>query len=117
MLTLTSRVTHARFRRFINVGQEDSSSSMKHMLSKTKIALALGVMALFLTATSFARKGPQDFVLHNQTDVESNSLYVPPHDADDWEEDSLGEDTLPQRKSVKITYDERNKHVHWDLKV
>jgi hypothetical protein len=82
---------------------------MKHMLSKTKIALALGVMALFLTATSFARKG--------QTGVEINSLYVSPHDSDDWEEDILGEDTLPNGKSVKITFDDRNKQVHWDLKV
>ncbi len=90
---------------------------MKQILSKTKIALALGVMALFLTASSFAHKGPQDFVLHNETGVEINSLYVSPHDSDDWEEDILGEDTLPNGKSVKITFDDRNKKVHWDLKV
>ena len=108
MLVLGALLTYVR---------KDSSSSMKHMLSKTKIALALGVMALFLTASSFARKGPQDFILHNQTGVEINSLYVSPHDSDDWEEDILGEDTLPNGKSLKITFDDRDKHVHWDLKV
>src|SRR6185436_10610505 len=90
---------------------------MKQMFLKTKVALALGVIAIFLTGSAFARRGPQDFVLHNETGVEINSLYVSPHDSDDWEEDILGEDTLPNGKSVKITFDDRNKKVHWDLKV
>ncbi len=90
---------------------------MKQMFLKTKVALALGVIAIFLTATAFARGGPQDFILHNQTGVEIDSLYVSPHSVNDWEEDILGQDTLASGESLKITFDDRDKHVHWDLKV
>lgn len=90
---------------------------MKHFSLRIKIALALATVAMFITASAFARTGKQDFILHNQTGVEINSVYVSPHSTDDWEDDVLGEDTLPNGQSVKITFDDRDKHVHWDLKV
>ncbi|PYS74571.1 MAG: argininosuccinate lyase, partial [Acidobacteria bacterium] len=90
---------------------------MKRFALKVKIALALAVIATFVTASAFARAGKQDFTLHNQTGVEIHSLYVSPHSADDWEEDILGKDTLASGESIKITFDDRDKHVHWDLKV
>ena len=90
---------------------------MKRIIFKSKLAIALGVIAIFVTATAFARAGKQDFLLHNQTGVEIHSLYVSPHSADDWEEDVLGKDTLASGDSLKITFDDRDKHVHWDLKV
>jgi hypothetical protein len=90
---------------------------MKYFSLKVKLALSLAVIALFVTASALARTGKQDFVLHNQTGVEIHSLYVSPHSSDDWEEDVLGQDTLPSGESVKITFDDRDKHVHWDLKV
>jgi hypothetical protein len=90
---------------------------MKSLFLKSRVALALGVIALFVTATAFARAGKQDFVLHNQTGVEIHQLFVSPHSTDDWEEDILGKGTLPDGESVKITFEDREKHVHWDLKV
>jgi hypothetical protein len=90
---------------------------MKQMILKSKVALTLAVIALFVTASAFARTGKQDFMLHNQTGVEINSLYVSPHSSDDWEEDILGQDTLANGESIKITFDDREKHQHWDLKV
>ena len=84
---------------------------------KSRALLALSVIAMFVTATAFARAGKQDFVLHNNTGVEIHELYVSPVTADDWEEDILGRDTLADGESVKITFDDRDKHVHWDLKV
>ena len=90
---------------------------MKYFSLRIKIALAMATVALFITASAFARSGKQDFILHNQTGVEINSVYVSPHSADDWEEDVLGEDTLGNGDSVKITFDDRDKHTHWDLKV
>ena len=90
---------------------------MKQMFLKSRLALALGLMAMFVTATALARRGPQDFTLHNETGVEINSLYVSPHSSDDWEEDILGQDTLASGDSLKITFDDRDKNVHWDLKV
>lgn len=90
---------------------------MKYLSMRIKLSLALAVIAMFITASALARTGKQDFVLHNMTGVEINSLYVSPHDSNDWEEDILGQDTLPSGESVKITFDDRDKHVHWDLKV
>ena len=90
---------------------------MKRIILRSKVAIALGVIAIFVTATAFARAGKQDFLLHNQTGVEIHSLYVSPHSADDWEEDILGKDTLAAGDSLKITFEDRDKHVHWDLKV
>lgn len=87
------------------------------MFFRTKVALVIGVIAMFVTATALARRGPQDFVLHNKTGVEINSLYVSPHSSNDWEDDILGQDTLANNDSVKISFDDRDKHTHWDLKV
>ena len=90
---------------------------MKNLVSKTKAIIALGVIAMFVTATAFARAGKQDFVLHNETGVEIHGVYVSPVTTDQWEEDVLGKDTLPDGESVKITFEDRDKHAHWDLKV
>jgi len=90
---------------------------MKYFTLKIKIALALTLVASFVTASALARNGKQDFVLHNQTGVEIHSLYVSPHSAGDWEDDVLGRDTLPSGETVKVTFDDRDKHVKWDLKV
>lgn len=90
------------------------------MKLKLKLLLALGVVAMFITATSFARvgrTGKQDFTLHNNTDVEFHSLHVSPHSVDDWEDDILGKDTLGPGESVKVEFDDHEKHGHWDLKV
>ncbi len=90
---------------------------MKNLVKGTRATLALGVIAMFVTATAFARAGKQDFVLHNETGVEIHEVYVSPVTAGDWEEDVLGKDTLPAGESVKITFDDRDKHSHWDLKI
>ena len=90
---------------------------MKNLIPKTKAIIALGVIVMFVTAAAFARTGKQDFVLHNGTGVEIHEVYVSPVTADDWEENVLGKDTLPNGDSVKITFDDRDKHSHWDLKV
>jgi hypothetical protein len=90
---------------------------MNNLVKRTRLTLALGIIALFVTATAFARAGKQDFVLHNETGVEIHEVYVSPVTAGDWEEDVLGKDTLPDGESVKVTFDDRDKHSHWDLKV
>jgi hypothetical protein len=90
---------------------------MRQVFSRTKAIIALTVIAMFVTATAFARAGKQDFVLHNSTGVEIHGVYVSPVTTDEWEEDVLGKDTLPDGESVKITFDDRDKHAHWDLKV
>src|SRR4051812_47680226 len=90
---------------------------MKYFTVRIRIVLALAIIATFITASAFARSGKQDFILHNQTGVEIHAVYVSPHSADDWEDDVLGRETLPSGETVKITFNDRDKHVHWDLKV
>src|SRR5712671_2847251 len=89
---------------------------LKTIISKSAIVVTLSVILVF-AAAALATSGKQDFVLHNQTGVEIHELFVSPHSANDWGTDVLGQDTLPAGESVKITFDDREKQVKWDLKV
>jgi hypothetical protein len=67
--------------------------------------------------SSSTAAGAQDFTLVNATGVEIDKLYVSPHDADDWQEDVLGRDTLPSGQSVEIKFSRSEKAPLWDLRV
>jgi hypothetical protein len=67
--------------------------------------------------TSAQPGGGQDFTLVNSTGVEIYALYVSPHNADDWEEDVLGRDTLPSGQTVDIKFNRDEKAAMWDLRV
>ncbi len=88
-------------------------SSSRYLLSG---ALALCAVALLTASIAFAQ-GKQDFTLHNETGVEIHELYVAPHDSDNWEEDVLGRDTLPDGESVEITFARKEKAKLWDIKI
>ena len=79
-------------------------------------ALALCAVAMLTASIAFAQ-GKQDFTLHNETGVEIHGLYVAPHDSDNWEEDVLGRDTLPDGESVEITFARKEKAKLWDIKI
>jgi len=71
-------------------------------------------------ATSAATAHPgaaQDFSLVNKTGVEIHAVYISPHDADDWEEDILGRDTLPNGESVDIKFHRGETAENWDLRI
>lgn len=61
--------------------------------------------------------GKQDFTLVNQTGVEIDKVYIAPHDSDDWQEDILGQDTLPSGQSVDIKFARNEKAAVWDLRI
>jgi hypothetical protein len=61
--------------------------------------------------------GAQDFTLDNETGVEIHKVYVSPHDANDWQEDILGKDTLPSGQSVDIKFSPKEQAAMWDLRV
>jgi hypothetical protein len=58
----------------------------------------------------------QDFTLHNETRQEITEVYVSPTGVEDWEEDILGTDTLPNGESVAISFTRRKENM-WDIKV
>lgn len=61
--------------------------------------------------------GAQDFTLVNKTGVEIHALHVAPHESDDWEEDVLGRDTLPDGATLDIKFDRDEKAARWDLRI
>ncbi len=83
-------------------------------MRKTLLLLSM-VFVLLSSAAAFA--GKQDFVLVNKTGVEINAVYVSPSKSNDWEEDILGEDTLDDGESVKITFDRGENASMWDLRI
>ena len=40
-----------------------------------------------------------------------------PHDKDDWQEDILGQDTLPDDQSVDIKFHRKETAAVWDLRI
>ena len=101
------------------VGKE-ISSTMKNValgnLRRVKAVVALCAMAMLLCPAAFAQ-GKQDFTLVNMTGVEIHELYVSPHNTDDWEEDILGQDTLPSGQTLDITFSPKERAKLWDLKI
>ena len=61
--------------------------------------------------------GAQDFTLVNATGVEINAVHISPHSANDWEEDILGQDTLPNGQRVDIHFKRGEKAAMWDLRI
>ena len=83
-------------------------------MRKTLLLLSM-FFVLLASAAAFA--GAQDFVLVNKTGVEINAVYVSPSKRNDWEEDILGDDTLPDGESVEITFDRGENASMWDLRI
>lgn len=78
-------------------------------------AAGLGLMLAMPFMSAHA--GDQDFVLHNETGVDIQELYVSPSSKSDWEEDILGVDVLPDGDSVEISFSRDEDAELWDLKV
>jgi len=80
--------------------------------------LLLALSAVFALAVSpGVLAGKQDFTVVNQTGIEIHELYVTPHDSDDWEDDILGQDTLPSGSEVDIHFSRKEKAASWDLRI
>jgi len=93
---------------------------------KLKALAAIFALSVMLVPASFAQttknfvsaagQNKQDFTLHNETGQEIKEVYVSPTETDEWEEDILGVDTLPNGDSVDISFTRRREDM-WDLKV
>ena len=67
--------------------------------------------------SSASEAGAQDLTLVNKTGVEIDKVYISPHDADDWEEDILGQDTLPDGQTVEVKFHRDETAAQWDLRI
>lgn len=68
-------------------------------------------------STRVIRIEGQDFTLVNKTGIEIHSVYVSPHNEDEWGEDVLGRDTLDTGEEVDIEFSRSEKAKIWDLRV
>ncbi len=80
--------------------------------------LSFGVFYLPSVATiEVSAQAAQDFTLVNKTGVEIYALYVTPHDADQWGDDILGVDTMPDGNTLDIKFSRKEKAELWDLRI
>lgn len=77
------------------------------------------VWTLFFSVllSGLAMAGDQDFTLVNDTGVEIAELYISPASVDDWGEDVLTVDTLPDGQEVDIAFSRNEEADFWDIKV
>jgi len=76
-------------------------------------------MALGIGGTQARADGLLDFTLKNRIGVTILSVYVSPHQVENWEEDVLGVDTLADGQNVRIRFNsfEESRGDLWDIKV
>ena len=79
-----------------------------------KVALAALAAAAWIAP---AHAGTQDFTILNNTGYPIERVYVSASAQDDWEEDVLGRDILPEGERTKIRFSSDEDACLWDLKV
>lgn len=77
---------------------------------------AIFALSIMLVPGVFAQ-GRQDFTLVNKTGVAIIELYISPHSADDWQEDVLGRDTLPNGESTDVHFSRKEAAAKWDIRI
>lgn len=77
------------------------------------------ILAAFLWASfmSPAAAGTQDFTILSNTGYPIERVYVSTSTKENWEEDVLGEDILPEGERTKIRFSSDEDACLWDLKV
>ena len=82
-------------------------------LSSMVVGFALGLCSVATQVVA----GQQDFTIVNATGYQINEVYVSPSSSDDWLEDVMDRDVLPNGESVDIEFDRGEDQCKWDLKV
>lgn len=59
----------------------------------------------------------QNFTIRNGTGQTINELYVSAVSSEDWEEDVLGRDTLPDGETAQIGFARQESQCNWDIRV
>jgi hypothetical protein len=88
----------------------------KTYMKRVLFSVVATVVAVVMQ-TGSVLAGDQDFTVHNKTGVEIHELYVSPHSTNEWEEDVLGKDKLPDGETLDITFSPKEDAELWDLKV
>jgi hypothetical protein len=70
-----------------------------------------------LLTTTARAEGQQDFKLLNKTGYTIAELYVSPSKVNNWQDDVLGQDVLPNDSATEVQFSREEDTCHWDLKV
>lgn len=96
-------------------------SVFKGVTTQTKLFSRAGLSATVLLSclvTTIAQaEGQQDFKLVNKTGYTIAELYVSPSKINNWQDDVLGKDVLPNGGATDVTFSREEDTCHWDLKV
>lgn len=95
----------------------NANAANKNAAPATNTAATPAATPATANANTTNTSAAQDFTLVNETGVEIDKVYISPHDKDDWEEDVLGQDTLPSGQSVDIKFHRDETAAEWDLRV
>ena len=79
--------------------------------------LAGAILASVLADVAVAQQARQDFTLVNRTGYDLSHVYVAPTKSDDWGEDIMGQDIVPDGATVNVTFSRAASTCRWDLKV
>lgn len=83
-----------------------------------KVISVLALALLLLMGSGLDNKayaGRQDFTLVNYSGRTIYKLYISRSDHTDWEEDVLGNGTLPHGQSRKVNFSSSERGVYWDI--
>lgn len=80
-------------------------------------SLLTSVLLSNLVAMSAQAEGQQDFKLVNKTGYTIAELYVSPSKINNWQDDVLGKDVLPNGSATVVQFSREEDTCHWDLKV
>lgn len=77
----------------------------------------LGLASFGFLSSAFAQDAKQDFSVVNRTGYELSHIYVAPTKSDDWGNDIMGPNTVPNGATVNVHFEAGTKTCRWDLKV
>ena len=81
-------------------------------LKALKVLFLTALFAMAMSAVAFA--GAQDFVLVNNTGYPIYVVNVSPASTNNWEEDILGSQVLPNGSSIQVNFGAGNTQ-YWDI--
>jgi hypothetical protein len=87
-------------------------------MKKQLMFLAVALMVLCSSNIIAQHDGAlQDFLLVNETGVVINSVYITPHDTEEWGDDILGKDVFNSDEETVISFDRNEDVCLWDLRI
>lgn len=78
-------------------------------------ALLAGLM--MTSAISLSHAADQNFKIVNKTGYQIDSIYVSKHSSDDWGNDIMGPNAVPDGSVVNVTFPNKTSGCSFDLKV